>query len=138
MIVLDTNVVSELMRERPARAVIAWMDSNPQDSFLVTAVTIAEILYGIRRLAGGRRRARLEAAFDMLMSRGFADRILPLDAVAANHYSRIVVDRQRSGRPINAFDALIAATALAHNAELATRDIADFEDCGIRLIDPWA
>ena len=138
MIVLDTNVVSELMRESPAQSVSAWMDSEPQESLFVAAVTIAEVLYGIRRLASGRRRAQLEAAFDILMSHGFADRVLPLDAAAANHYSRIVVDCQRSGRPINAFDALIAATVLAHNAELATRDIADFEDCGIRLIDPWA
>ena len=138
MIVLDTNVVSELMRDRPARIVGTWMDGQSQDSLFVAAIGMAEVLYGIRKLPAGRRRAQLEAALEKLMSYGFSDRVLPFDATAADLYSRIVAECQRRGRPMEAFDALIAGTVLAHGADLATRDVAGFEDCGIRLINPWA
>ncbi len=137
MIVLDSNVISELMRPEPHAGVLRWVAAQPRAELHTTRINQAEILYGIAALPEGRRRAALAAAADAMFAEDFAGRILPFDAAAAACYPGIVVVRRRAGNPIEGFDALIAATALAAGADVATRDIGGFTGCGIRLIDPW-
>ena len=137
MIVLDTNVVSELMRKRPDPSVEKWIAATARSELAITSITVAELLYGIRLLPDGRRRRGLEEGWLALAARGFGGIVLPFDAEAADIYSRIVVDRRKLGRPINAFDAMIAGIAVSRSADIATRDTADFEGCGAGLIDPW-
>lgn len=138
MIVLDTNVISELMRAEPHAAVLAWVASQPRATLYTTSVTQAEILYGIASLPQGRRRDALALAAEAMFTEDIAERVLSFNGAAAEHYAKIVVARRQSGNPIEAFDALIAATALATGAGVATRDIAGFQGCGIEtLIDPW-
>ena len=138
MIVLDTNVISELMRPQPHEAVLAWVAAQPRSELCTTCVNQAEILVGVAKLASGRRRDALAAAAEAMFSDDFAGRILPFDASAAALFAQIVLTRRRLGRPIDGFDGLIAATALAAGATLATRDTGGFEGCGLSLIDPWA
>lgn len=137
MIVLDTNVLSELMRREPHPAVFAWVAAQPRETLHTTSITQAEILFGIASLPCGRRRTALAATAEAMFAFEFADRILPFDRIAAENYARIVSERRRAGTRIEAFDALIAATALVAGADLATRDVGGFEGCGLRLIDPW-
>ena len=137
MIVLDTNVISELMKPNPDSHVFKWFALQARDSLFSTAVNQAEILGGIALLANGKRREQFEKAADATFAEDFGERILPFDSAAAHHFARIVVERSRSGRPISQADAQIAAISRAHRASLATRNVADFEDCGIAVIDPW-
>jgi toxin FitB len=137
VIVLDTNVLSELMRSEPAAAVFAWVAAQPRATLYTTSVSKAEILYGIAVLPGGRRRLALAAAAEAMFADDFAGRVLPFDETAAVRYAEIVAARRRGGRPIEAFDAQIAATALAAGAGVATRDTGDFAGCGLTLINPW-
>jgi toxin FitB len=136
VIVLDTNVVSELMRTAPAADVVAWVHRQPAAQVCTTAVTLAEVRYGIARLPAGRRRDLLRAAADDVFG-AFADQVLAFDAVAATHYADVVVEREHSGSPISGFDAQIAAVCRAHRATLATRNTDDFDRLGIDLVDPW-
>ena len=136
-IVLDTNVISELMRPAPHPAVLGWMAAQPRATLYTTSINQAEILFGIAMLSQGRRRAAVAAAAEAMFADDLAGRILPFSGVAAAHYAGIVVIRRRSGSPIEAFDALIAATALAADAAIATRDVGGFDGCGVRLINPW-
>ncbi len=137
MIVLDTNVVSELMRPEPAPQVAAWVRDRDRHELLTTSITLAEIRYGIARLPDGRRKqALLATAGDIF--RSFADQVLPVDAAAAEHYAAIASNRERSGKPISGFDALIAAVCRSRGTALATHDLTDFDGTGIELIDPWA
>jgi hypothetical protein len=136
LIILDTNVVSELMRPEPHPAVFAWINSRPKASLHTTTVTQAEVLYGVALLPAGRRRDSLAAAAKAIFSEDFPGRVLPFDAAAEN-YAEITAARRRAGSPIEPFDAQIAAIALANNASLATRDTADLADCGVVIIDPW-
>ena len=137
MIVLDTNVLSELMRPAPAEPVIAWVSARPATSQYTTTVTQAEILYGILLLAAGKRRARLLNAADAMFAEEFAGRVLGFGSDAAALYARIAADRRRVGRPISHFDAQIAAIARANGATVVTRNVADFYGCGVELVDPW-
>lgn len=137
MIVVDTNVISELMRGEPHPAVLAWVAAQPRALLYTTHVNQAEILYGIAALPEGRRRMALAAAAEAMFAEDFAGRILPLEAAAAARYPNIVLARRRAGNPIEKFDALIAAIALAAGAEVATRDTGGFAGCGLTLIDPW-
>ena len=137
MIVVDTNVVSELMKAEPSVVVRAWVLERGQRELRITAITVAEILYGIERLPRGKRRTTLRNAAVEAFSR-FADEILPFDAAAATIYPEIIGSRGRLGRPISGYDAQIAAICRAHNARLATRNLTDFADVGVDLIDPWA
>jgi len=137
VIVLDTNVLSELMRSQPAATVFAWVAAQKRDALYTTSVNEAEILYGIATLPEGRRRAALAAAAEAMFTDDFAGRVLPFDEAAAVHYAQIVAARRRDGRPIEAFDAQIAATALVAGADLATRDVGDFAGCGLTLLNPW-
>jgi predicted nucleic acid-binding protein len=138
VIVLDTNVVSELMRAKPHPAVLAWVAAQPRAMLYTTSINQTEILYGIAMLPAGRRRTALAAAAEAMFAEDLAGRVLPYDGAAAARYAEIVVARRRVGNPIEAFDALIAATALSTGASVATRDIGGFDGCGLALIDPWA
>jgi predicted nucleic acid-binding protein len=138
MIVLDTNVISELMRRRPAARVVSWVDEQDASALAITAVTVAELLYGVARLADGARKTELAAAVDALVREDFARRVLPFDAAAATHYADLVAERERQGRPISTADSQIAAICRWHGAALATRNIRDFDATGITVLDPWA
>ena len=138
MIILDTNVISELMRATPATAVVRWMNGQPATSLYLTSITQAEILHGIQFLPRGKRRDAIAAAAAAVFEQDFAGRVLPFGSDAAVTYAGIAAARRRAGRPISGFDAQIAAIARAHDADLATRNVDDFEGCGVDVIDPWA
>lgn len=135
---LDTNVLSELLRAAPAPAVLAWFAAQPAQSLFVSTVTQAEMMLGARLLPAGKRRAALEAAVQAMFDEDFAGRILPFGSAAVPAYADIVSNRRNAGRPISQFDAQIAAIAQQHGARLATRNLADFEGCGLALVNPWA
>lgn len=137
MIVLDTNVISELMRDRPARAVLTWLDDQFASTLFVTTVTEAEIWTGIAFLPRGRRRSGIEAAAARAFE-VFAGRILPFDSEAAHTYAMIASERRASGRPITQADCQIAAIARCRGMRLATRNVGDFEGTGVSLINPWS
>ncbi len=137
MIILDTNIISEIMRPAAEERVMAWLRKQPLNLLATTAVTVAEIRYGLGRLPEGQRRRNLEERFRSFLTRGFYDRIMAFDAAAAEAYSLIVVERERAGRPIDAFDAMIAAIARMNGASVATRDVSGFEGCGVDIINPW-
>lgn len=137
MTILDTNVVSELMRPVQAHGVLSWMGAQNSDELHVSSITVAEILYGIELLPRGKRQDMLRAGAERLFQVVFTDRILTFDASAAREFSRIASSRRKRGRPISQFDAQIAAIACTKNAVLATRDVSDFEGCGIGLVNPW-
>ena len=136
MIVLDTNVVSELMRASPAPAVLEWLQQTSSTGLYTTAVTVAEIRYGIARLPQGRRRDTLHQAANEIFA-AFPRQVLPLDLAAATTYADIVAGRERGDNPISGFDAQIAAICRSQAATLATRNTKDFTDTGVRIIDPW-
>jgi toxin FitB len=136
MIVLDTNVVSELMRTSPNTSVLVWLRQQVDADLYTTAITLAEIRYGIDRLPDGRRKQLLSATADDVFG-DFEEQVLPFDARAALKYAAIVSARDRVGRPIDGFDAQIAAICREHRAALATRYGADFEHTGVEVIDPW-
>ena len=137
MIILDTNVISELMKPEPHRRVVKWIDGLPAARLFTTSITKAEILHGILLLPAGRRRQAFERAAEGLFEEDFSGRVLPFAADASLPYATIAARRRAAGRPISHFDAQIAAIAAANMAVLATRNVADFEDCGIDLVDPW-
>jgi predicted nucleic acid-binding protein len=136
MIVLDTNVVSELMRATPEPTVLAWLQQTSSTGLYTTAVTVAEIRYGIARLPEGRRRQTLHQAADEIFA-AFPRQVLPFDLAAASAYADVVAGRERDGNPISGFDGQIAAICRSQAAVLATRNTKDFTDTGISLIDPW-
>jgi predicted nucleic acid-binding protein len=137
VIVLDTNVVSELMRKAPDPGVANWVDEFSASDVLVTAVTAAELMYGVARLPEGSRKRGLHMKVEGLLAEDFKDQILPFDALAAMHYPDIVASRERAGRPINMADGQIAAICRRWGAGLATRNLADFVDTGVEAINPW-
>lgn len=137
MIVLDTNVLSELTRQAPEACVLAWLDSLAVSDVVTTAVTAAELLYGVTRLPDGQRKTSLTAAVHALINDDFHGRVEPFDALAAAQYTLVVSGREKVGRPISAADAQIAAICRTRQATLATRNIKDFEDTGIDLVNPW-
>ena len=138
MIILDTNVISEIMRPDPARSVLGWVDEQPISELATTTINIAEIRYGLARLRFGRRRIDLETRFDSFIGRGLANRVFDFDAAAANAYGDLVAAREQVGRPLEGFDGLIAAIALSRALPIATRNTGDFEGCGIEVLDPWS
>ena len=137
MIVLDTNVVSELMRRAPESGVVAWVDELRPSDVLITAVTVAELMYGVARLPNGRRKWEVQARVEGVLTVELRDQILPFDARAAYHYAGIVVARERTGRPIGMADAQIAAICRTWNAGLASRHVDDFAETGIEVVNPW-
>lgn len=137
MILLDTNVISELMKASPDIQVSAWLTSQSAPDCYISAITEAELRYGIEVLPPGRRRQDLAEAMEDVLNVDFAGRILPFDSAAANAFASIAVDRRRKGRPISQLDAQIAAIAKSNGATLATRNISDFDGCGLTLVNPW-
>jgi predicted nucleic acid-binding protein len=136
LIVVDTNVASELMRPSPSQTVRDWLSSQTAGELCTTAITVAEIRYGLECLADGRRKDRLRAAAGEVFT-AFSDYVLPFDVGAAGHYALIISHRDGIGLPIEGFDAQIAAICRFHGAALATRNVKDFRETGIDVIDPW-
>ena len=137
MIVLDTNVISELIRQVPEPGVLSWLDSLPAGEVGTTAVTAAELLYGVAGMPDGRRKTELAAAVGGMLGNDFRDRVLPFDERCASRYADIVCGRDTLGRPIGVADAQIAAICRTAEATLATRHTDDFSGTGIELINPW-
>jgi len=137
MIILDTNVVSEAWRPEPAAAVLGWLRLQPPGSLFLCTPVLAELRYGVEHLPSGRRRDRLKVAVDRAEVEGYSDRVLPFDSAAAAEFGRLTVKRERLGRRIDTMDGLIAAVALTHAAALATRDVEDFADLGLDIINPF-
>lgn len=137
MIVLDTNVISELLTAAPNAAVIDWLAMQHPSSIFTTAITEAEILYGLRLLPEGRRRRHLEAAILPIFREDIGGRVLPFDRDASNVYATIATDRRKAGRPISQFDAQIAAISISRGASLATRNVSDFAGIDLQVINPW-
>jgi toxin FitB len=137
VIVLDTNVVSELMRKAPEPRVVSWVDRFSASDVMVTAVTAAELMYGAARMPDGRRKRQLQIKVEGLLTEDFQDQILPFDAPAATHYAEIVASRERVGRPISMADAQISAICRNWSAGLATRNVDDFVDTGVDAMNPW-
>ncbi|MCT0214367.1 type II toxin-antitoxin system VapC family toxin [Synechococcus sp. CS-1326] len=137
MVLLDTNVLSELMRPDPHPAVLAWSDQLDPEAVGITAMNEAEILHGLARLPRGRRRQSLEERWEQLVPAFFSGRVFSFDRMAAHWYAQLLHQRGVIGRPMATADAVIAATALALGATLATRNTADFAGVGLPLINPW-
>lgn len=137
MTVLDTNVVSELMRNDPSLTVLEWMDARPTRELFVTAVTEAELRTGIALLPQGGRRRGLADAVERMLGGLFAGRILPFDSGAARAYADISAARRNAGRPISQSDCQIAAIALSRGLAVATRNVRDFLETGVEIVDPW-
>jgi toxin FitB len=137
MIVLDTNVLSEALRPVPEPSVLDWLADQPSASLFTTAVTRGEILYGIRLLSDGKRRKGLWDAATKIFDEDFAGHVLSFDGDAAGMYADIAASRRIAGEPISQFDAMIAAMARSRGAILATRNVKDFESCGIEVVNPW-
>jgi predicted nucleic acid-binding protein len=137
MIILDTNVVSELIRRQPDAAVVAWLDAQPSGDVATTAITVAELLYGVARLPRGRRKEQLAQAISDLVHDDLRGRVHPFAADSAERYAMIVSARERLGRPISVLDAQIAAICDTHGAHLATRNTRDFIHTGVDVVDPW-
>jgi predicted nucleic acid-binding protein len=138
MIVLDTNVLSEVLRPAPDSRVMAWLALQPRSALFTTTITEAEILYGVRLLADGSRKEALSIAIEDIFDKDFAGRLLSFDSDAADMYADIAASRRNSGRPISQFDAMIAAVTKSRGATLATRNVRDFVNCGVAIVDPWA
>lgn len=137
MIVLDTNVVSELMNPQGSQTVKSWADAQPRERLFTTTITQAEILYGIAILPEGNRRQRLQDASRIVFNQEFLNQILLFDSECAEYFASIAADRRRQGNPISQFDAQIAAICRTHQAAIATRNVDDFANCGIEIINPW-
>ena len=138
MLVIDTNVASELMRPAPNPNVAAWIAERDAAAMYLTAVSEAELRFGVAILPAGRRRTALEAAMRRWLEIGFAERVLPFDSAAARAYAEIGADRRGAGRPIGDADCQIAAISRSRGASLVTRNVRDFEGTGVDVVDPWA
>ncbi len=137
MILLDTNVISELVRQAPNPAVLAYLRTLAPSVVFTAAICEAEIHYGLARMPAGRKRDQLTARIDALFATGFPEQVVPFDGACAALYGEIRAGREAAGKPITVEDAMIAATARAHGAALATRNVGDFADCGAMVVDPW-
>jgi predicted nucleic acid-binding protein len=138
MTILDTNVLSELMRPKPSSKVLDWVANQPAMELCTTAITEAEIFYGIQLVAKGKRREQLLEAADAMFAEDFAGRIFGFESDTARAYAAMAAHRRAVGKPISHADAQIAAITRIRKARLATRNVADFSDCDIEVVDPWA
>lgn len=136
MIILDTNVLSALMRQTPDKNVIVWLDKQPRTSVWTTSVTILEIRFGLQIMPLGKRRSLLIQAFEAVLDK-IGYRVVPFDAAAAQQAGDLMASRQKKGRPGDLRDTMIAGIVLAHHATLATRNIPHFEDLSVPVINPW-
>ena len=137
MIVLDTNVLSEALRPVPEPSVLHWLAKQSRASLFTTTVTRGEVLFGTRVLSDGKRRRGLWDAAKKIFSEDFAGQVLSFDSDAADVYAEIAASRRMAGKPISQFDAMIVAMARSRGASLATRNVQDFEDCGVDVVNPW-
>lgn len=138
MFVLDTNVLSEVLKLQPEPKVLRWLSAQRESERYTTAVSMAEMVSGVRMLPEGKRRTELHEQVEWLFSGIFAGRILPFDEMAALEYAELCERRRRIGRPISQSDAQIAAICRARGARLVSRNLKDFEGCGLAVINPWA
>jgi len=137
VIVLDTNVVSELVRPSPNRSVVEWVDEHDSSELVITALTAAELRAGVALLPEGRRRDELGMRIESLLVETFAGNVLAFDVGSSAYYAEVLAVRTRGGRPITTFDAQIAAVCRQYDSVLATRNTTDFTDTGIQLVNPW-
>lgn len=137
MIILDTNVLSALMRRQPDAAVVAWLDRQPAESIWITSITLFEVWFGLALLPESKRRSLLEERFSDLLQQDLEDRVLLFDEAAASEAATLAAARQRQGRPVDMRDTFIAGIALARRAMLATRNIRHFENMPVPVINPW-
>ena len=137
MVVLDTNVLSELMRPAPDSVIASWVAERATSSLHITAVSEAELRFGLAIMPPGRRRDGLAKGLERMLHAGFANRILPFDSAAASVYAEIAAARRTMGRPIPEADCQIAAIARSRGMGVATRNVRDFADTGLEVIDPW-
>ncbi len=137
MIILDTNVLSALMRRGPEAPVVGWLDRQPTESVWITSITLFEARLGLALLPKGRRRQMLEASFAKLLEEDLKNRVLDFDSSAATAAASLAAERQRSGRPVDMRDTQIAGIALARRATLATRNVRHFSDLKVPVVDPW-
>jgi predicted nucleic acid-binding protein len=137
MIILDTNVVSALMRDPPDPAIIAWLDRQPPTLLWVTAITVLENRFGIARMPAGGRRDALAEAFERVIADDLEGRVLAFDSAAAEPTAALMARRQAEGRAGELRDSMIAGIALARRATLATRNVKHFDDAGLDIVDPW-
>jgi toxin FitB len=138
VIILDTNVLSALMRTAPEAPVLAWLDRQPAESVWITSITLFEARFGMALLPTGRRRQSLEAAFARLLKEDLENRVLDFDSAAATEAASVAAERQKAGRPVDMRDTQIAGIALARRATLATRNVRHFVDLKVPIVDPWA
>lgn len=138
MIILDTDVLSALMRRRPDPAVVAWLDEQPGESIWTTAITVFEVRFGLALLPPGLRRLRLEEAFARALDEDLGGRVIPFDQEAASEAAARAAERRIAGRPVDFRDVEIAGVVAARRATLATRNTRHFQGLGISLVDPWA
>jgi len=137
VIILDTNVLSEIIRADPDTRVLTWLEVRPLRKLYTTTISLAEMGFGLAVMPTGAKRARLETLFKEIFEIDFIDRIHGFDVAAARAFVTIYSERQKRGRPMTYADAQIAAITRAHSATLATRNVRDFADCGIDLVNPW-
>lgn len=137
MIILDTNVLSQLMRPKPALQVSEWVAKQPSTELFPTSIIEAEILFGIELLKQGKRRQGLLRAAEDMFNEDLGGRILGFESEAARSFAQIAAHRHSLGKPISHADAQVAAIARLRGAQLATRNVADFSDCGVNLVNPW-
>jgi toxin FitB len=138
VIVLDTNVVSAMMRAEVEPLVVQWLDQRPPESIWITSITIFEVRVGIERLAQGRRQRQLTEAFARVLDEDIEGRVLPFDSAAAQQAAILSIQRERRGEPVEQRDAWIAGIVISRRAELATRNVRHFRDLDVAVIDPWA
>ena len=137
MIVLDTNIISEVMQSKPDASVMEWLDAQPSESIWTTSISVYEILYGIQLLAKGKRRTSLNNAFEKTLQQDLKGRVLDFDLAAATEAAAISVNLRSQGRPIDIRDIQIAGIIAARHGTLATRNTKHFADTGLALINPW-
>jgi len=137
LIILDTNVLSALMRTEPDPPVVAWLDRQPAESIWITSITVFEARLGLALLPAGRRRRTLETAFTRLLEDDLENRVLDFDLGAASSAAVLAAERQRAGRPADMRDTQIAGIAVSRHATLATRNVRHFSDLKVPVIDPW-
>jgi toxin FitB len=137
VIILDTNVLSALMRTSPEAMVVAWLDRQPADSVWLASITVFEARFGLALLPKGRRRSGLERAFERVLTEDLANRVLDFDAMAAATAAQLAADRQKAGRAVDLRDTLIAGIALARRATIATRNTGHFDGLDVPVVNPW-
>lgn len=137
MVIIDTNVVAEMMKVSPAPAVVSWLNGQESSALFLTTITIGEIAYGLRARPQGRRRLQLEQGFERVLAEAFTGRILSFDEEAARQYGEVMGRRKEIGRPLSVPDGQIVSIARARGCAVATRNVRDFVDCGVEVLNPF-